>query len=228
MRIAGANTWRYGHDPSAPPSVTYSLETMSTPQFPKLDPAGAAFWDVRYQEQFTPWDAGRVPALLVEHMAKSASPRAALVPGCGSAHEAAFMAQQGWNVLAIDFSPAAVAAARVVLGVHADRVREADFFGGGLEPGAFDFVYERAFLCALPRRLWADWGSRMAELICPGGLLAGFFFFDDGERGPPFGLHGGELEPLLTPHFKLEEEALPADSIAVFQGKEKWMAWRRL
>jgi hypothetical protein len=201
---------------------------MPTPQFPKLDPADAKFWEVRYQENFTPWDAGRVPALLADYVDKSASPRAALVPGCGSAHEVGFMAEKGWNVLAIDFSHAAVTAAKAVLGSRADRVREADFFGGDLEPGGFDFIYERAFLCALPRRMWPAWGARMAELITPGGCVAGFFFFDEGERGPPFGLHGGELEPLLVPNFRLEEERIPDDSIPVFQGKEKWMVWRRV
>lgn len=201
---------------------------MSTPQFPKLDPAGADFWEVRYQENFTPWDAGRVPRLLADHVNGWPGPQAALVPGCGSAHEVGFMAEKGWNVLAIDFSPAAVAAAQSVLGAHAGRVRQADFFGGELQPGSFDFVYERAFLCALPRRMWKDWGTRMAELIAQGGRLAGFFYFDDGERGPPFGLHAGELEPLLQTQFRLEEVRVPDDSIAVFQGKEKWMVWRRL
>lgn len=200
---------------------------MSTPEFPKLDPAGAAFWEARYRAGFTPWDAGQVPTLLAEYVERSAPPRAVLVPGCGSAHEVGFMAARGWNVEAIDFSAAAVAAAQALLGPHARRVREADFFGGGLAAGGYDLVYERAFLCALPRRMWAGWGARMAELIEPGGTLAGFFFFDDGGRGPPFGLGAAELAPLLDANFQLEEERVPGDSIAVFSGKEKWMVWRR-
>ena len=56
------------------------------------------------------------------------TPRNVLIPGCGSAYEALWLAQAGWPVKAIDFSPSAVAAAREQLGEHADVVEQADFF----------------------------------------------------------------------------------------------------
>jgi hypothetical protein len=106
-------------------------------------------------------------------------------------------------------------------------VREADFFAP-LAGAPFDVVYERAFLCALPRRLWPDWARRMAQLVRPGGLLAGFFYFDAGERGPPFPMHGQEeLDALLIPAFERIDDQPVDDSIAVFRGKERWQAWRR-
>jgi SAM-dependent methyltransferase len=199
---------------------------VSTPEFPKRDPATPEFWDLRYGASFAPWDAGRVPARLRE-FAASRSARRALVPGCGSAHDVAFLAAAGWDVTGIDFSPEAVKAARAVLGPFASRVREADFFAP--IPGEpFDVVYERAFLCALPRRLWPDWAQRVAALLAPGGLLAGFFFLAEGERGPPFPLHSqAELDALLASHFeRLEDRDVP-DSIPVFAGKERWQVWRR-
>lgn len=137
------------------------------------------------------------------------------------------MAGLGWPVTAIDFSPAAVAAARTVLGPHADKVREADFFGDSLKPASVDLIYERAFLCALPRRLWPDWAARCHQLLRPGGRLVGFFYSDDSERGPPFGLKAGELEALMQGRFSLEAVSVPTDSIAVFRDKERWMVWRR-
>ena len=91
----------------------------------------------------------------------------------------------------------------------------------------FDAIYERAFLCALPRRLWTAWVARTAELIPPDGRLFGFFFFDSNEKGPPFGIAPTELSKLLSPHFDLIEDSLPADSITVFAGKERWQVWRR-
>ena len=200
--------------------------TVSTPEFPKRDPATPEFWDLRYGASFAPWDAGQVPARLRE-FAASRSPRRALVPGCGSAHDVAFLAAEGWDVTGIDFSPEAVKAARAVLGPFASRVREADFFAP--IPGEpFDVVYERAFLCALPRRLWPDWAQRVAALLAPGGLLAGFFFLAEGERGPPFPLHSqAELDALLASHFeRLEDRDVP-DSIPVFAGKERWQIWQR-
>jgi hypothetical protein len=67
----------------------------------------------------------------------------------------------------------------------------------------------------------------MAELLEPGGLLAGFFFFDETPKGPPFGIARPELEALLCPSFELVEDAAVDDSIPVFAGRERWMSWRR-
>jgi hypothetical protein len=199
---------------------------MNAPVFPKRDPAEPGFWDVRYEARFAPWDAGRVPSRLREWVAAS-SPARVLVPGCGSAWDVRYFADHGWDVLGIDFSEAALQAARPILGPHRHRVRRADFFAPIAE-APFDRVYERAFLCALPRRLWKAWGERVAELVVPGGFLAGFFYFDEGERGPPFPLHGeDELVALLDAGFTLEESLAVDDSIAVFAGKERWQRWRR-
>lgn len=201
---------------------------METPQFPRRDPADPEFWDLRYGARFAPWDAGRVPAQLRAFVERAGAPRSVLAPGCGSAWEVRFFAERGWNVLGVDFSEAAVRAAAAVLGPHGARVRQADFFApiGG---APFDVVYERAFLCALPRRLWRDWGRRVAELVAPEGLLAGYFYFDAGERGPPFPLHSeGELAGLLEGSFTRIEDAPVEDSIPVFQGKERWQVWQRL
>jgi SAM-dependent methyltransferase len=205
---------------------------VTTPSFPKRDPGEPDFWDLRYEARFAPWDAGRVPARLARFIASQAAPgeRApakALVPGCGSGYEVRALAEARWDVLGIDFSAEALAAARPVLGPFADRVRQADFFAP-LAEAPFDLVYERAFLCALPRRLWPAWAARMAEVVGDDGLLAGFFFIADGERGPPFPLHGqDELDALLAPAFECVENEPVADSIAVFAGRERWQAWRR-
>jgi SAM-dependent methyltransferase len=197
------------------------------PTFPKSDPAGPEFWDLRYGARFAPWDAGKVPARLREFVAASPAPRRVLVPGCGSAWDVRFLAESGWEVLGIDFSHEALAKAREILGPLAGRVRHADFFAP-LAGEPFDVVYERAFLCALPRRMWGDWARRMAQVVTPGGLLAGFFFFGAGERGPPFPLASqAELDTLLTPTFARIVDEPVTDSIAVFDGKERWQMWRR-
>ena len=104
-------------------------------------------------------------------------------------------AEHGHEVLAIDFSDAAIEAARRELGPLSRLVKKADFFG--LQEGQFDLVYERAFLCALPRALWPAWGTRVAELVRPGGELAGFYYLDDNPRGPPFGISREGLHELL-------------------------------
>jgi SAM-dependent methyltransferase len=193
---------------------------------PRLDPAGAEFWSVRYREGVTPWDAGGVPATLSEFVRAQRAPLRVLVPGCGSAYEVRAFAEAGHDVLAIDFSAPALERAGDVLGEWSRLLRHADFFADDL--GApYDLVYERAFLCALPRVHWVRWAARLAELVAPGGRLAGFFFASTDERGPPFALKPGELRRLLGAGFDLVEDRTVPDSIPVFAGRERWQVWRR-
>jgi SAM-dependent methyltransferase len=192
------------------------------------DSARPDFWDLRYRDGVTPWDAGGAPPLLARKL-EGLAPGRALVPGCGAGYEVRLLAERGWEVLGIDFSPAALEAARRALGRFASCVRQADFFAFEGDRAPFDLLYERAFLCALPRAAWPRWAARCAQLVRPGGRLAGFFYFDDNQRGPPFGISREALEALLEGDFALSEnEAVPAaQSIAVFQGKERWQAWTR-
>lgn len=191
---------------------------------PKEDPAGPEFWERRYRERVTPWDAGAVPAEVRELVAALAPRQRVLIPGCGSAYEARVFVEAGHDVVAIDFSEAALAAARVVLGERQAALRRADFFADEL--GApFDLVYERAFLCALPRRRWAEYAERIAGVLRAGGRLAGYFFWNESERGPPFGLKPGELERLLEGRFARVADAPAQASIPVFAGKERWQIW---
>lgn len=184
------------------------------------------FWCKRFGEGVTPWDAGQVPADFAAFVAAQARPLRTLIPGCGSAWEARHLAEYGWPVTALDFSPQAVACAREVLGDAAVELVCADFFTWqSAQP--LDLIYERAFLCALPRKLWADWGRRVAELLPAGGLLAGYFFVCEQMKGPPFGILPEQLEALLQPNFERIADQAVEDSIAVFAGRERWQVWRR-
>lgn len=199
---------------------------MTLPDFASRDPRAPAFWDERFDRGFTPWERGGVPQDLQRFVAAAARPLATLIPGCGSGYDLAFLAAQGWDATAIDFSPAAVALARQVAGQWRERVVAADFFA--FQPAQqLDLIYERAFLCAMPRALWPQVAARWAELLAPGALLAGFFFFDDAAKGPPFGIAREQLDALLSPDFDCIEDTPVSDSIPVFAGKERWMIWRR-
>ncbi|AKM32890.1 thiopurine S-methyltransferase [Pandoraea faecigallinarum] len=200
--------------------------TPAMPQFAHRDPSQAAFWDERFAHAFMPWDAAGVPRALREFVAADSAPRATLIPGCGAAYEAAWLDAQGWPVRAIDFSPVAVESAKAQLGPRAGLVEQADFFT--YTPAfALDMIYERAFLCALPRNLWQDYAGRMAQLLPSGGCLAGYFFLKETPKGPPFGIAREALDALLTPGFVCEDDRLVDDSVPVFAGAEHWMVWRR-
>ena len=201
------------------------------PVFVTRDPDAPEFWDERFEQGFTPWDQHGVPAAFVD-FAAGLTPCPVLIPGCGSAYEAGWLAQHGWHVTAIDFSAAAVQAARAHLtsvgGTEAVELHEADFFTFEPSPPP-QWIYERAFLCALPPGRRADYAQRMAELAAPGCLLAGLFFLGEvGKKGPPFAIGETELHALLTPYFECIDEAAVSDSLSVFAaGRERWMSWRR-
>jgi len=198
-------------------------------QFESHDPSRPEFWSERFDKGFTPWDHQGVPGVFVEFANEAAAQghrTNVLIPGCGRAHEAGWLAGHGFAVEAIDFAPAAVAAAREQLGPHGGIVRQADFFA--FEPvRAIDWVYERTFFCALPPARRTDYATRMAELLAPGGLLAGLFFVTHKPSGPPFGTSLDELHALLDPAFELVGERPVGDSMPMFAGVERWLEWRR-
>lgn len=193
------------------------------------DSSSAQFWEQRYRTGVTPWDAGGVPSALAAWawLASHRQRMRVLIPGCGRGYEARYFAELGHEVVAIDFSDAAIEETLARLRGLTASVSKADFFT--LADSGFDLIYERTFLCALPRRLWPQWAGRMAELVRPAGLIAGFFFFDDNPRGPPFGASKEELDLLLGAHFaRIEDRAVPCEeSVAVLAGRERWQVWRR-
>lgn len=198
----------------------------ATPDFASRDPLSPTFWDERFERAFTPWDRGGAPRELREFVAAAPGPRCVLAPGCGSAYELTLMLGAGWDVTAIDFSSTAVALARARAGQWAGRIVQADFFSY-VPPRPLDLVYEQAFFCALPRARWPDVVRRWEQLLPPGALLAGYFFFDELPKGPPFGIARKQLDAFLAPGFECVEDRAVADSIPVFAGKERWMIWRR-
>lgn len=190
------------------------------------DSSQPGFWDSRYRAGVTPWDAAGVPPQLLTWLGHEPA-GTVLVPGCGSGYEVAAFAQHGHQVTAIEFSDAAIEAARAHLASLSHLVTKADYFGFDTQP--FDLVYERAFLCALPRALGPRWAARLAALVRPGGALVGYFYLDDNERGPPFGTSMQELDALLSGAFRLAQDKAvpPEESIPVFKGKERWQRWVR-
>jgi SAM-dependent methyltransferase len=190
------------------------------------DASRPEFWDRRFRDHFMPWDAGRIPAALDRFLRTEPGGQRVLIPGCGSGYEVRAFAEAGHDVVAVDFSAAAVERAQGILGPLADRVCLADFFEFDFG-GPFDLLYERAFLCSLPRPLRRRYVDRATDLLAEQGRIAGFFFFEDGERGPPFGLKSGELETLFSGRLEKVRDVEVDDSIAVFAGKERWQVWSR-
>lgn len=200
-------------------------------EFAHRDPKQAGFWDERFKRGFTPWNHGAVPQALIDYAKRDTQKQTCLIPGCGHAHELDFLLQLGWNVTAIDFSPAAVDAARALFPTQAEHIVQADFFQFTPE-SPVTLIYERAFLCALPPAMRQQVVARWAELLPAKGSVVGFFFVDDdptaSKKGPPFRITSSELQDLMHQNFVCIENAAIADSLPVFEGKERWQVWERV
>src|SRR2546423_6613357 len=79
------------------------------------DVSAPAFWEELYAQHRDGWELGRAAPPLVDFVTTTPPPRGRVaVPGCGRGHDARFLAGQGYDVTAIDFSTAALTAARAL------------------------------------------------------------------------------------------------------------------
>ena len=85
----------------------------------------------------------------------------------------------------------------------------------------FDLVIEQTFFCALQPNQRKDYVKKMAEVIKPGGKLAGVLFdFPLTEQGPPFGGSQEEFGKLFKPYFTITKMERCYNSIKPRMGNE--------
>jgi SAM-dependent methyltransferase len=195
---------------------------------PEPDSAHPDFWTARYAARKTPWDFGGVPASLIRFLTRMPGNGRVLIPGCGTGYEVAAFHRAGRDVTALDFSPVAVKHAREILGDLGPAVVLGDFFTHDFGPGAFDLIYERAFLCSLPLMRWNAYARRMAYLLRPKARLIGIFLYGDEPEPPPHPLTDSAAKQLFAGRFELTHTETITDSLPVFQGKERWQEWTRV
>jgi hypothetical protein len=186
------------------------------------------FWNTRYRSEKTPWDFHGIPKALQEFLQSTTINGRVLIPGCGSAYEIKAFADAGWDPVGIDFSQAGVERAKNHLGVLGEKVIYGNFFEHDFGREKFDLIYERTFLCSMSPDRWPEYGSRIAELLKEGGILAGFFLYGEESSPPPFPMVPEQLGALLGNQFQLVEKTPSPDALKVFSGKEeRWEIWKR-
>jgi SAM-dependent methyltransferase len=200
------------------------------PQFATRDPRTAQFWDERFENGFTPWDERVTPGALVNWLQANPPQQGTrvFIPGAGAAHEVSTFASLGCKPSAVDISAAAVHRARWELGERQNFVEQGDAFS--YEPETrFDWMYERAFLCALPPDMHVHWQAMTRRVLRPNGLLIGFFFVrdKDSDKGPPFAITHGTLNALLAPDFVCQLDQPYETGLKAFDGGVRWQVWRR-
>ena len=148
-------------------------------------------WDANYKDGDLPWDTGEPDVQLVELVRSGkVAPGRALEVGAGTGTNARWLAQQGFDVLAVDVSPRAVEQARAKLPTPAPRCRfEVRDFLAAPPEGPFTFVFDRGcfhiFDEAADR---ARFAANVAARLAPGGVWLSLIGSTEGparEFGPP-------------------------------------------
>ncbi len=201
------------------------------------DSAQPAFWNQRYASAETPWALHKIPAALRSFLKRTPARGRVLIPGCGiDPRVIKAFADAGFDVTAVDFSGVAIAETKKALENFSPRreprrrwagaIVRADFFKADLG-NRFDFIYERAFLCAMHPRRWQRYAKRVAELLRPRGRLIGIFFYGIEPDPPPYPIGKTEGAEIFGKYFRLVRDSKVSDSVPMFAGMERWQEWER-
>ncbi len=179
-------------------SITADGKTYEVPPYwnSETDVEKESFWSQIYKREENPgWNLGEPAEALKDMFQRLKISRSRiLVLGCGEGHDAAFFAQAGHVVTAVDISPIALERAKKLYG-HMENLTfvEADLFNLPRNfDAAFDIVFEHTCYCAINPELRQDLVKVWNRVLADGGHLMGVFFAMEKRQGPPFG--GSEWE----------------------------------
>ena len=161
-------------------------------------------YDLMYLLGKPAWDTGRTPPEVVEAIRQTPAPGRALDLGCGTGTHSIYLAQQGWEVVGVDFSPKAIALARE----KANRARLAIDFRTGdvsrleglVEP--FDFALDVGCFHGLDSAGRIRYVTHLARLTPSGGKFM-LWAFDRPTPFEDYGVLPEVAQQLFAPHFVL-------------------------
>ncbi len=192
-----------------------------------------AHWDALYRQGDTGWDLGAAAPPFVDLLAAAdAPPPGRLIAlGSGRGHDALLWAAHGFDVLGVDFAPAATAAATAAAAAQGltERARflQADIFAlPAAYREAFDVVLEHTCMCALDPRLLDEYAALVTRLLRPGGTYVALFFSHGRPGGPPYTTDEAAIHRLFAPRLAIKHLAPAQHSAPAFAGKE-WLGIMR-
>ena len=179
------------------------------------------YWNNRYLEEQTGWDLHQVSPPLKNYIDQVVDKsKSILIPGCGNAYEAEYLAQQGFtNITLIDIAPALVKNLQEKLQHYPQiHIIQGDFFE---HSGHYDIIFEQTFFCALHPSLRQQYVIQMHQLLNNHGKLVGVLFDTFFEKeGPPFGGNATEYKILFEPYFTIQQFDPCYNSYSKRQGTE--------
>ncbi len=165
-----------------------------------------SFWNTRWENNQTGWDIGMASPAIITYMAQNVCKNAAiLIPGCGNAHEAEWLLQNGFtNITLIDIAPKAVMQLKEKYKKNPEiKVVLGDFFE---HQGQYDLMIEQTFFCAIEPKLRQKYTAQSASLLKENGQIIGVLFNTIFEKaGPPFGGNLTEYQQLFETNFMIKK-----------------------
>jgi methyl halide transferase len=180
----------------------------------------ANYWDLRYQNNKTPWDIGYANPILLEMLCQyDLEGKKILIPGAGNAYEAIWLVENTKAIVTvIDISETVINKLKKAYSSKGINLICGDFFD---YHGSYDFILEQTFFCALPREMRKVYVEHIFELLKPGGILLGLLFIVEFEKEePPFGGSISEYLSVFGKFFKNLEIIATDKSIKPRVGKE--------
>jgi len=130
----------------------------------------SAAWDERYRAVDLVW--GSEPNRFVAEALGAREPAGrALDLACGEGRNAIWLAQRGWRVTGVDYSPVAIARAHELAGAAGVRVEWLCADAAEHESGAGDFALVLVSYLQVPARERRAVLARAAAALAPGGML---------------------------------------------------------
>lgn len=210
-------------------SITYHAQNYEIPNYWQNNKnlENSQYWCDVYNSSSKPgWDLGAPANALKDMLPRLKLPKSrVLVLGCGEGHDAAFFAESGHVVTAIDFSAQAIARAKKNYGDYSQLTFfEMDIFKLPSDwIGQFDIVFEHTCYCAINPNKRNELAKVWRTLLQPQGFLMGVFFTMDKINGPPYGATEWEIRERLKKYFQFTFWGRWHDSIPGRQGKELFL-----
>lgn len=182
------------------------------------------YWCDIYKSEGNPgWNLNQPAEAFKDMFPRLKLPRSRiLVLGCGEGHDAAYFAQAGHVVTAVDFSKEAIERGKKKYGeVEGLTFYQEDVFKLPQEWNhTFDLVVEHTCFCAVPPDQRDEFVRTWRRMLHEEGQLMGLFFSMEKRAGPPYGATEWELRKRLQPYFQFLFWGRWRKSLPQRQGRE--------
>lgn len=214
-------------------SITVQGVSYLTPPYWKSleNVQSSDYWTGVYQTEVNPgWNLGEATPILHSKLPQLKLPKSKIIVlGSGEGHDAAFFAEMGHSVTAVDFSEEAISRSKKNYASFKINWVQSDIFNLPKEfSNSFDLVFEHTCFCAINPTLRGNLTQIWSRLLQPGGHFMGIFFAMEKKEGPPFGGSEWEVRERLKNHFQTLIWERSPHSIPSRLGKELFVYAKKI